>query len=158
MANKLKMAKIHAIIGLLEQEWPCRRIARELGVDRETVTRYAKIWRNRSNPAIPTTGSGSPDIPKPAIPTAGSELTDLVFPTSARPPGRISRCEPFKETIESKLEQNLSTQRIFQDIVAEHGFTGSYSSVKRFVNRLGQKTPLPFGLPVRLRRNPARWS
>jgi len=144
MANKLNMAKIHAIIGLLEQEWSHRRIARELGVDRETVTRYAKLWRNRSNPTIPTTGSGAPDNPNPAIVTPGSKLADLVFPTSARPPGRISRCEPFRETISSKLEQELSSQRIFQDLVTEHGFAGSYSSVKRFVNRLGQKTPLPF--------------
>jgi hypothetical protein len=31
MANILKMAKIHAIIGLLENKWTYRRIARELG-------------------------------------------------------------------------------------------------------------------------------
>ena len=31
MANILKMAKIHAIIGLLENKWTYRGIARELG-------------------------------------------------------------------------------------------------------------------------------
>lgn len=144
MANKLNMVKIHAIIGLLEQGWSYRRIARELGIDRETVARYDKLRRNRSNPAISTAGSGLPDNPKPAIVTPGFELADLVFPTSARPPGRISQCEPFKETIKTKLEQELSAQRIFQDLVTEQGFTGSYSSVKRFVNRLDQKTALPF--------------
>jgi transposase len=42
------------------------------------------------------------------------------------------------------LEQGLSAQRIFQDLVAEHQFAGSYQSVKRFVARLGQARPLPF--------------
>ncbi len=40
MSNRLKMANIHAIIGLLEQDWSYWRIARELDVDRETVARY----------------------------------------------------------------------------------------------------------------------
>ena len=76
MSNRLKMAKVHAIIGLLEQGWSYRRIGRELGVDRDTVARYDRLRKNRSKPAI----------------------------------------------------------------VA----TGSYSSVKRFVRRLGSTTPLPF--------------
>ena len=37
MANQLKMAKINAILTLRERGWSCRRIARELGVHRETV-------------------------------------------------------------------------------------------------------------------------
>ena len=53
MANILKMAKIHAIIGLLENKWTYRRIARELGVDRETVARYDRLRQDReSKPAI----------------------------------------------------------------------------------------------------------
>ncbi|NIM18750.1 MAG: helix-turn-helix domain-containing protein [Candidatus Latescibacteria bacterium] len=60
MANHLKMAIIHAIIGLLEQGWSYRRIARELGVHRETVARYDRIRQDRmSKPAIPTPGSAS---------------------------------------------------------------------------------------------------
>jgi transposase len=159
MANRLKMARIHAIIGLLEQGWSYRRIAREVGVDRETVTRYDRLRRNRSNaavsppgsgqsegskPAISTPGSEPPRSPKPAIPTAGCLLGDLVFAVSGHPPGRGSQCEPFRESIRKKLDQGLSAQRIWQDLVSESGFTGSYSSVKRFVRRLGASTPLPF--------------
>jgi transposase len=148
MANILKMANIHAIIGLLENKWTYRRIARELGVDRETVARYDRLRRSRdSKPAIVATGSGCTDIPNPAISTAGSEsclFADLFFPSSGRSPGRPSECEPLRDTIKTKLEQGLSAQRIFQDITSEHGFTGSYSSVKRFVQRLEASTPLPF--------------
>ena len=162
MSNRLRMANIHAIIGLLEQNWSYRRIARELRVDRETVARYDRLRRNRpkpaivppgaeqpegSNPAISTPGSESPADPNAAIPAAGSEvlLEDLVFiEASGSQPGRTSQCDPYRDLIKQKLDSGLSAQRIWQDLVSENGFTGSYSSVKRFVRRLGAATPLPF--------------
>ena len=133
LENVLKMAKVHAIIGLLEQHWSYRRISRELGVDRETVSRYARLRRERKS--------------KPAIPTPwfrGSSLPELLFPVPGLSPGRASQCETLREVINAKLELGLSAQRIFQDIVIEYGFSGSYSSVKRFVRRLGSAIPLPF--------------
>jgi transposase len=147
MSNRLKMANIHAIIGLLEQKWSYRRIARELGVDRDTVARYDRLRRNRSNPAIVAPGSEISEGSNTAIPTTGSGalLEDLVFlEASGRPPGRPSQCEPFSELIKKKLDEGLSAQRVWQDLVSDNGFTGSYSSVKRFVCRLGATTPLPF--------------
>ena len=147
MSNRLRMANIHAIIGLLEHNWSYRRIARELRVDRETVARYDRLRRNRPKPAISTPGSESPSHPNAAIPAAGSEvlLEDLVFiEVSGSPPGRTSQCDPYRDLIKQKLDSGLSAQRIWQDLVSENGFTGSYSSVKRFVRRLGAATPLPF--------------
>lgn len=126
MANVLKVVVVHAIIGLLEQDWSYRRIARELGVHRETVARYDRLRQTAdSKPANVTPGSG------------GLPLSDH----SLGPP---SRCQPFEAVIKQKLDQGLSAQRIYQDIVVEEGFEGSYSSVKRFVRRLGGSTPLPF--------------
>jgi transposase len=147
MSNRLKMANIHAIIGLLEQKWSYRRIARELGVDRDTVARYDRLRRNRSKAAIVAPGSGVPEDSNTAIPTAGSGsiLEELVFlEASRRPPGRPSQCDPFSELIKKKLDDGLSAQRIWQDLVSDNAYTGSYSSVKRFVRRLGATTPLPF--------------
>jgi transposase len=141
MANQLKMAAIHAIIGLLEQGWAYRRIARELGVHRETVARYDRLRRlAASKPANPTAGSDSEDNSKPANATAGSGY----LPIPDRSLGPPSLCQPLSAVIRTKLDQGLSGQRIWQDLVSEHGFGGSYSSVKRFVRRLGGKTPLPF--------------
>ena len=40
MANRLKMAVVHAILTLNELGWSQRRIAQVLGIDRETVARY----------------------------------------------------------------------------------------------------------------------
>ena len=57
--------------------------------------------------------------------------------------GRPSLCEAYREIIEAKLAAQLSAQRIWQDLVAEHGFEGKYDSVKRFVRRLVHRRPLP---------------
>ena len=46
--------------------------------------------------------------------------------------------------ITSKLEQGLSAKRIHQVLITDHGFGGSYHSVRRFIQKLKQKTPLPF--------------
>ena len=40
--------------------------------------------------------------------------------------------------IETKLEEGLQAQRIYQNLVEEHGFCGSYWSVMRFVRRHGR--------------------
>lgn len=146
MSNRLKMAKLHAVIGLLEQKWSYRRIARELGVDRDTVARYDRLRHNRGNPAIVPPDSQLSGGSNAAIPTAGSVsfLEALLFLNTGRPPGRPSQCEPFSDVITKKLQEGLSAQRIWQDLVSDNGYTGSYCSVKRFVSRLGESTPLPF--------------
>ena len=43
MANRLEVAKVKAILGLHEQGWSQRRIARTLGVDRKTVAEHLRI-------------------------------------------------------------------------------------------------------------------
>ena len=65
MANQLKMAEHQAIIGLARRQWSYRRIATELGVDRETVSRHVRAALRGppdsvsadSNAAISITGS-----------------------------------------------------------------------------------------------------
>jgi transposase len=188
MANQLKMAIVQSILHLHALKWSQRRIARELGVDRETVRRHLQRCRNAANggadgskPAIlpagsecskPATsahlsgpvaessaGAGPADqagSSKPAIlPTGSGEVWEGSNPanlpagvsletmaaTASR--GRPHGCEPFREIILAKLEQRLSAQRIHQDLRADHGFTGCYDSVKRYVRRLGQASPLP---------------
>ncbi len=77
---------------------------------------------------------------KPANVTAGSAGLEW----ADRSLGPPSLCQPFEAVIRQKLDERLSAQRIYQDLVADHGFEGSYSSVKRFVRRLGTPTPVPF--------------
>jgi transposase len=96
-----------------------------------------------SKPAIPPTGSEGERLP-PAAVNRTAAATAAAEPRAPSLPGRTSQCEPFREQIEGGLERQLSAQRIWQDLVAEHGFNGGYDSVKRFVRRLGNSTPLPF--------------
>ena len=42
MANRLKMALIDSITTLHKQGWSQRRIARELGINRESVSRHLR--------------------------------------------------------------------------------------------------------------------
>jgi len=47
----------------------------------------------------------------------------------------------LREVILAKLAQGLSGKRVWQDLVAEHGFGYGYDSVKRFLRRLGKAPP-----------------
>jgi hypothetical protein len=63
MANALKMAIVESIFSLHALGWKQRRIARELGIDRETVRKYLRQRLCAAKPANAPTGS---DQPKPA--------------------------------------------------------------------------------------------
>jgi transposase len=69
MSNSLKVSLQTTIYSLDNRGWSRRRIARELGIDRETVGRYLRL----AKPAILTTGLEEAGDAKPAIPTAGLE-------------------------------------------------------------------------------------
>jgi transposase len=137
MANRLKMAVINAILTLKERGWSQRRIARELGIDRETVGRYVHLGQGWPKPA--SEAPPGSECPKPAKAPPGSDDIDADETTTGR-----SQCEPFRKIVEDKLELGLSRQRIYQDLRDEHGFEGSYYSVRRFVKRLGEASPIPF--------------
>jgi len=59
-----------------------------------------------------------------------SSVADLLLYGEA-----VSLCEPFCAVMSDKPWQGRS-QRIYQDLVAEHGFSTSYSSVRRSLQRL----------------------
>jgi transposase len=125
MSNVLKVSLQATIYSLHNRGWSRRRIARELGIDRETVGRYLRL----AKPAISTAGLEGTGEVKPAISTTGQGV------------GRKSQCEPLAEVILAKAEVGLSAQRIYQDLVEENGFTDSYQSVKRFVRKLRAAQP-----------------
>lgn len=132
--NQLNVSLQHSIPTLAAQGWSARKIARQLGIHRETVGRYLRPRAPGadSKPAIATLGSAEPADSKPAIVTPGLLA------------GRTSQCAPWAPFIEEGLLAGLSAQRIHQDLVAAHGFGGSYQAVKRFVRRLRGRTQLPF--------------
>jgi len=124
MANQLKMAEIHTIRTLHQSGYSGRKIAAFLDVDRGTVAKYVSQLQNPPN--APTGSESSQNPTGPVI-----------------RPGPSSCCEPFRDIIAKKLEQGLSAQRIYQDLVTDHGFTAKYPSVRRFVGKLVRTTELP---------------
>lgn len=141
--NVLTVSLQLSIQALHARGWSRRRIARELGIHRKTVAGYidgpklpistaGSAEAEAAKVAISTAGSGGPTHSKPTISTAGS------------PAGRVSLCREFLPTITAAVSAGLSATRIHQDLVADHGFTGSYESVKRCVRTLSQDTELPY--------------
>ena len=92
--NELKVNLQHSILTLAGNGWSNRRIARELGINRETVGKYLLLARPK--PAISTPGSEPDPNSKPAISTAGSTA------------GRQSLCHPHSPQIEAAVEVGLS--------------------------------------------------
>jgi len=60
-------------------------------------------------------------------------------------PGRspsASACDPWREVIELGLARGRNAKAIWQDLVDDHSFTGTYQSVRRFVGKLrGSSSP-----------------
>jgi transposase len=128
--NELNVSLQHSILTLSAQGWSNRRIARELGLHRETVGRHLRLAV--SKPAKVPPGSNGEAEPKPAKVPPG------ILPLSR------SQCEPWREFIEQGCQAGLSAQRLYQDLVTERQFAGSYDAVKRFVRRWTQTQPVPF--------------
>ncbi len=145
--NRINVSLQQSIIALLERGWSKRRIARELQLDRATVRRLLRARANAAtNPAV---GSDAVGPPKPATNLAlGSDEVAAANaasnPTIGARPGPPSLCAPFATEIGAAVETGLSAQRIYQDLISEHGFRGGYSSVKLFVRRLTATAELPF--------------
>src|SRR5512142_2576556 len=140
MSNLLKMAVSETIRTLHRRGWSQRRIADELGINRETVARHLRQADPLSKPANASPGlEGDEGAPEHTVAPPGSTPNP-----QPRGSGRASGCEPWRDVIRAKCDLGLTAQRIYQDLVADHGFAGTYYCVRRFVHRLEGAHDLPF--------------
>lgn len=164
--NQLKVNQRETIATLWKRGWSARRIAQELGCDRETVTKYMRLEAKPATPSPGTEtemgvaapdspvskpatlfpGSGEPGEPRTATPSAGTNTVEeeMVRAAVAAAGTNVSLCEPWKKEIEEGLDRGLSAKRIHEDLVKAHGFAGRYQSVKRFVRRMEKEAAVPF--------------
>lgn len=145
MSNVLDKEKIKQIVALGQLGWSLRRIQKELGVRRETVASYLK----EAGVGVRPPGRwGKPEAAKPANGvTTGSGAESppenpVKEPVKSTPQTSASDCEPYRQVIEQGLAKGRNAMSIWQEMVDQHGFTGAYESVKRFVRKQrGVQTP-----------------
>jgi transposase len=155
MSNVLSEEKKQQVIALGKLGWPLRHIEQATGVRRETASAYLKAagvvvcrpgWGRRppAKPAMQVTT----DPAKPAMEVttdSGGSSGNQGLPTHPEP--SASTCEPYRELIEQGLARGRNAMAIWQDLVSDHGFAGSYQTVKRFVRKLrGPQRPEAAGI------------
>jgi len=100
-----------------------RKIARDLGISRPTVHKY-KVMAELE-------GFLDPDQ---ALPD-GATLHKALGP-EPKPPTQPSTLLPYREQVEHMLKQGMEMTAMWQRLRDNHGYTGSYSSVRRFVHAM----------------------
>ena len=150
MANRLKMVQQEVLFSLFEKGWSNRKINKALGTDRRTLARYRFLWTK----ALKQSGGSdsSPqtlDEPKiliqntpPKCPPEGVEHFQ-VPPAPANSPLEHSKSQAhrYHDLILQKLEKGQQARSIYQDLVIEYDYAGSYDSVKRYTRQLLKRSP-----------------
>ena len=150
MSNVLSDEKKQQVIALGNLGWSLRRIEQATGVRRETASAYLRT----AGVAVCLPGWGRRTPAKPAIqptPDCGAKPAIQVTPdfnaAFSRKPPTPSTCETYRERIEQDLARGRNGKAIWQDLVSENGFSGSYQAVKRFIQKLrGPRRPKPAGI------------
>lgn len=108
-----------------------RAIQRDTGIDRRTVQRY-RAW---------AVAQGLVTEPLPPL----EDLQRLVEQTltTPPPPQMVSSVEPFRAVVVELRAQGTEMAAIWERL-KERGYTGSYSSIRRFVRILEPKQPEAF--------------
>jgi transposase len=108
-----------------------RRIARDMKISRGTVRKYHEIAKQ--NKYLETPG----DLP------SANTLQEVLGP-GVQAPRQVSTVEPYRENIQEWLKQGVEMIAIWRRLQENFGYTGGYSSIRRFVHRLEPSEPEVF--------------
>src|SRR6202140_3974418 len=148
VSNVLNEEKKKQVIALGQLGWALRRIEEATGVRRETAAGYLKAagitirapggWgRRKAKPANEVTTG-----PEPSNPANAGEVTPGSGALGPSDGPAASATEPWREFVEVALSHGRNAVSIWQELVDQHGFTGAYESVKRYVRKLrGTQSP-----------------
>jgi transposase len=142
MTNVLKHEEQAQICALGRLGWSLRRIEEATGVRRETIARYLRgsgIGLRRPRERKLRSNAASEVATDPGAPAAAESKPASQVATDLerdRPGRSASLCEPHREWITAALGQDRNAIAIWQDLVDQHGFSGRYNSVKRYVREL----------------------
>ena len=108
-----------------------RCIARDLRLSRTTVSKY-RAWAEEQ---------GYLDAAR-ALPDDGTLAAALGEPP--QPPCEASSVEPYRQIVQEWVEQGVEMMAIWQHLQDDYHYPGSYSSVRRFVNKMRHTEPEAF--------------
>lgn len=143
MGNYLKMANQQQIQALASLGWSNRAISRELCVDRQTVAKYRSQAQNPPEaPADPESDcrQNPPEVPTEFGADRGQNQSVESSESQPRlPSSNSAQLRPHLTEVYQGYLKRLTAQRIYQDLVENHCYRGSYDSVKRYVRKLRKR-------------------
>ena len=115
---------------------PPAKPANEVTTGSDATNAAIPVNPNPENP--PNREEATTEAAKPANGVTTGFGVDLRGPGggSPKPVPSASACEPFREAIELGLSRGRNATAIWQDLVADSGFSGGYQTVKRFIRKL----------------------
>ena len=105
-----------------------RRIAQDMQISRPTVHKYYELAKKKG---YLETGN---EIP-------ADEILQSVLGPGPQPPKIASSVDQFGEVVKTLRKQEVEMVAIWQRLRDNYGYSGSYSSIRRFVHQLEPKTP-----------------
>jgi len=121
--ERIHMNQMRDLIQRLKLGESERRIAQDMQVSRPTIHKYHEVAKQA--------GYLEKDA---AIP--GDEILVKVLGPGPKPPKIVSSLEAFGEVVKMLRKQDVEMVAIWQRLKEGYGYTGSYSSVRRYVAHL----------------------
>jgi transposase len=126
--KRLHMNELRELIYRFRKGEGNRPIAFAMNLSKNTVKKYRRFAEQH--------GFLDATTPLPSI----NELGSVMAPPSS-PKHMRSTVEPYEEQVRLWLKAEVGQQTIWQRLHDNYGYSGSYSSVRRFVARLSPKEP-----------------
>ena len=126
--ERVHMNDIQEIIYRLRKGQSVEAIHRDLSHAKKTIRKYRKLAEKHGflneNRGLPTV----------------QELAAVLGPVT-----HLAQCvstvEPYKEVVKTYLDRGVAKTVIWRKLREDHGYRGSYSSVKRYAQRLQPRDP-----------------
>jgi len=158
MANRLKMVQKELLHTLFSQNWSNRKINEAIGIHRKTIARYRAEWQRfqheksacADQQQILNSATINKQFSPHSVPPGLNKVpTDQVvhFQVPTDPQSRNTqilsknKAAGFHDVILKKLNAGQNAKSIYQDLVTESCYIGSYDSVKRYIKKLKNKHP-----------------
>jgi transposase len=138
-ARRTVVLDIRELIRQVQAGQSARQIAKNMHLSRVTVGKY-RTW------------AVTHDLLNHALPTA-EELARLLAQDQVLQPvvSTVSSVEPYRAVVIDLRQRGLEMMAVFQRLRDDHAYTGTYSSVRRFVQVLEPAQP---EATIRIERSP----